>query len=191
MTRQNLTWREISRYSCQHVGLYFYGISLRLKDSGFHNLVLGNFSLPLRTQSEWSPGACFSKVPKLFGRISGAIILFVSSNEGISRHETLQLIWFLFPLQRMKRPPLQNKQVVVLRMAFRARKVFGTLEKRAPGLCCFAVDIHWLQWSLRVFQELMNKTNLKRLFLNTWRPTKMIKFKLTYTINVIRGANWS
>ena len=26
-----------------------------------------------------APGACFSKVPKLFGRISGDIILFVSS----------------------------------------------------------------------------------------------------------------
>ena len=34
----------------------------------------------------------------------------------------------------MKRPALQNKQVGVLRMAFRARKVFGTFEKRAPGL---------------------------------------------------------
>ena len=34
----------------------------------------------------------------------------------------------------MKRPALQNKQVAVLRMAFRARKVFGTFEKRAPGL---------------------------------------------------------
>ena len=34
----------------------------------------------------------------------------------------------------MKRPALQNKQVVVFRMAFRARKVFGTFEKRAPGL---------------------------------------------------------
>ena len=33
----------------------------------------------------------------------------------------------------MKRPALQNKQVRVLRMAFRARKVFGTFEKRAPG----------------------------------------------------------
>ena len=40
---------------------------------------------------------------------------------------------FLFPLQRIKRPALQNKQVVVLRTAFRARKVFGTFEKRAPG----------------------------------------------------------
>ena len=32
----------------------------------------------------------------------------------------------------MKRPGLQNKQVVLLRMAFRARKVLGTFEKRAP-----------------------------------------------------------
>ena len=34
----------------------------------------------------------------------------------------------------MKRPALQNKRVRVLRMAFRARKVFGTFEKRAPEL---------------------------------------------------------
>ena len=33
----------------------------------------------------------------------------------------------------MKKPALQNKQVVILRMAFRARKVIGTFEKRAPG----------------------------------------------------------
>ena len=32
----------------------------------------------------------------------------------------------------MKRPAFQNKQVGVLRMAFRARKVFGTFEKQAP-----------------------------------------------------------
>ena len=32
----------------------------------------------------------------------------------------------------MKRLALQNKRVRVLRMAIRARKVFGTFEKRAP-----------------------------------------------------------
>ena len=32
----------------------------------------------------------------------------------------------------MKGPALQNKQVGVLRMPFRAREVVGTLEKRAP-----------------------------------------------------------
>ena len=33
----------------------------------------------------------------------------------------------------MKRPTLQNMGVGVLRMVFRARKVFGTFEKRAPA----------------------------------------------------------
>ena len=33
----------------------------------------------------------------------------------------------------MKRSALQNKQLVILRMAFRARKVLGTFEKRAHG----------------------------------------------------------
>ena len=33
----------------------------------------------------------------------------------------------------MKRPALQNKQVGVWRMALRARKVFGTFEKRVPA----------------------------------------------------------
>ena len=33
----------------------------------------------------------------------------------------------------MKISALQNKQVGVLRMAFRARNVFGTFEKRTPG----------------------------------------------------------
>ena len=33
----------------------------------------------------------------------------------------------------MKRPALQKKQVGALRMAFRARKVFETFEKRASG----------------------------------------------------------
>ena len=55
-------------------------------------------------------------------------------NEGVLRHETLQLFLFLFPLRHMKRPALHNKQAGVLRMAFRARKDFGTFEKRAPGL---------------------------------------------------------
>ena len=45
----------------------------------------------------------------------------------------MQLFLFLFPLQHVKRPALQNKQVVVLQMAFRARKVLGTFEKHTPA----------------------------------------------------------
>ena len=48
-------------------------------------------------------------------------------------HETLQLFLLLFPLQRMRRPVLQNKQVVVLQMAFWAQKVLGTFKKWSPG----------------------------------------------------------
>ena len=80
--------------------------------------------------SDHRPWACFSKVPKLFGRILGDIILFVFLKR--RRLEARNLFLFLFPLQHIKRPALQNKQVVVLRMAFRARKVLGTFEKRAP-----------------------------------------------------------
>ena len=39
----------------------------------------------------------------------------------------------------MKRPALKNKQVVVLRMAFRARKALGTFEKRAAGTYARAI----------------------------------------------------
>ena len=61
----------------------------------------------------------------------------------------------------MKRPALQNKQVVVLRMAFRARKVLGTFEKRAPGA-------HPFIWTL-VLIHMQKKTNfhMKGLALKT------------------------
>ena len=54
-------------------------------------------------------------------------------NEGVSRHETLQLVLFLFPLQHMKRPALQNKQVVVFKWLFGPAKFSGLLRNRAQG----------------------------------------------------------
>ena len=44
--------------------------------------------------------------------------------------ETLQSLLFLFPLQHMKRPALQNKQVVILRMAFRDFRETGPWSGR-------------------------------------------------------------
>ena len=76
----------------------------------------------------------FSKVPKLFGRVSGDLILLTYlQNEGVSRHEPLQSFSVVFPLQHVKKPALQNQRFGVLRMAFRACKVFGTFEKQATG----------------------------------------------------------
>ena len=44
------------------------------------------------------PGACFSTVPKLFGRISGDIILFVSSRLMLLEARNLAIILILIPV---------------------------------------------------------------------------------------------
>ena len=66
----------------------------------------------------------------------------------------MQLFLFLFPLERIKRRALQNKQVVVLRMAFRVRKVLGPFEKRAPGLDNISLS--------RYFQQTLHTVNGKQ-----------------------------
>ena len=79
------------------------------------------------------PGAFFLKVPKLFGRISGDIILFVSSKRRRLEAQNFAVIFIFIPFPKYEKTSLQNKQGGVLQMAFRARKVFGTFEKRSPG----------------------------------------------------------
>ena len=82
-----------------------------------------------------TPGACFSKVPKLFGSISGDIVLFVSSKRRRLEVRNFAVIFIFIPFTtyEKKKTALQNKEVGVLGMAFRTGKVFGTFEKRAPG----------------------------------------------------------
>ena len=78
----------------------------------------------------WGP---FFESPETFrahlGLQCSCIFKLRGSNEGVSRHESLQLLSFLFPFLQMKRPTLQIKRVGVVRMAFRARKVFGTFRE--------------------------------------------------------------
>ena len=57
-------------------------------------------------------GSRFSKVPELFGRVSGDI-----------KH----LIRKIF-----NRSAFQDKRIVVLQIAFWARRIYGICEKRAP-----------------------------------------------------------
>ena len=52
----------------------------------------------------------------------------------------------------MKRPALQNKQVALLRMAFRARKVLGTFEKQGPGL---------VEETIRIKEQPKSENNLE------------------------------
>ena len=56
----------------------------------------------------------------------------------------------------MKRPVLQNERVGDLGTAFRARKVFGTFEKRALGptwpqklWCCVAEELGTKMWYIQ------------------------------------------
>ena len=48
-------------------------------------------------ESIGGPGACFSKVPKLFGRISGDIILFVSSKRRRLEARNFAVIFIFIP----------------------------------------------------------------------------------------------
>ena len=57
----------------------------------------------------------FSKVPKLFGRIWGDIIVFTSTKRKRLEARNFAVILIFSPLQHMKRPALQNKRVGVLR----------------------------------------------------------------------------
>ena len=86
-----------------------------------------------RLLNNWALGPVSRKPRNFSGVFRVTQFSLYLQNEGVSRHETLQLFLFLFPLQQVKRSALQNKQVVILRMAYRARKVLGTFEKRAPA----------------------------------------------------------
>ena len=100
----------------------------------------------LITNGNFASRGLFLKSPETFRAYFGWHNFLCIFKTKASRGTELQLFLFLFPLQHMKRPALQNKQVVHLRMAFRARKVLGTFEKQG------AVPIakKWNSW-LRIF----------------------------------------
>ena len=80
-------------------------------------------------QCKFGPGARFSKVPKLYGPFSGVTIPLLSQER--RGFKSSQSVCFLLPWKHVKRSAFQNKRLPVLQTAFRARKGFGTFEKRA------------------------------------------------------------
>ena len=75
----------------------------------------------------------------------------------------------------MKRPALQNKQVVLLRMAFRARKALGTFEKRAPGFLNFRLT-NTTTWLWRWLPHRLSKRQSITTVLLRTPITQMIFF---------------
>ena len=63
----------------------------------------------------------------------------------------------------MKRSALQNKQVVVLRMGFRARKVFGTFEKQTPDRIKLSDTSFWYQREWRR-EQFMHRICIKNQY---------------------------
>ena len=75
------------------------------------------------------------QVPRLSGRVSGDLILFVSSKQRRLEARNFAVILMFVPFTIYEKISfIQNKLVGALRMAFQAQEVFGTFEKRAPGL---------------------------------------------------------
>ena len=71
-----------------------------------------------------------SRKSRNFSGVFRVTILSVSS-----KRRRLEAVIFIFiPFTTYENTSLQSERVAVLRMAFQARKVLGTFEKRAPGL---------------------------------------------------------
>ena len=66
----------------------------------------------------------------------------------------------------MKRSALQNKQFVVLRMAFRAREVLGTFEKRAPELNLLVYKVSLLFKSFNFIEDGLHRHPLTILIVS-------------------------
>ena len=71
-------------------------------------------NLSRANEGERRPGVRFSKVPKLFGLISGDIIYFVSSNRRRLETRNLEVILIFILLATYERAAFENKLVGVL-----------------------------------------------------------------------------
>ena len=90
----------------------------------------------------------------------------------------------------MKRPALQNQRVAVLGMAFWARMVFGTFEKRAPG-ACFSKGPNLFGWhsSLCIFKTKMSRVTKLCSYLNFYSLYNIWKDQL-YRISGSEFYEW-
>ena len=68
------------------------------------------------TFEKQAPGPVSRTSRNFSGVLRETYLSLYLQNRGVSSQETLQLFWFLFPLQHKKRPALQNKRVGVLRI---------------------------------------------------------------------------
>ena len=78
--------------------------------------------------------AILGPVSRKSRHFSADIVLFVSSKPRLLEARNFALILIFNHFTTYEKTALQNKWVAVLRMAFRARKVFGTFQKQALNM---------------------------------------------------------
>ena len=100
------------------------------------------FLLVLMVEASAKPGTRFSKVPKLFGRVSGEIILFVSSKrtEGVSRHKTLQCVSVVFHLQYHEKTSPAELAVRSFTNGFSGPKSFRNFRETGHRVFLYCID---------------------------------------------------
>ena len=76
-----------------------------------------------------TPGARFSKVPKLYGAFSGVTIPFLSPERRGFKSLNFTVILLFVTLKKCQN--IGSPKQALDSLAFRARNVFGTLEKQA------------------------------------------------------------
>ena len=98
------------------------------------------------------PGACFSKVPKLFGSLSGATIPVISLQRQGSKPSNFAVLLVFLTL----------KACLKISYSKQADWLFGTFEKQAPG-----PKNDWVALGMRQSRKNWNKSALFEL--PTWR----------------------
>ena len=90
--------------------------------------------------------------------------LYLKNREDL-RRQTSQLFFFLLSWKLNKRSAFQNKRLAVSQMAFRARKVFGTFEKQAPGEWIMSL---FLSTQRKIYVASRNILNLQKQYLKNY-----------------------
>ena len=110
-----------------------------------------SFDVGCRLLIGWTLAACFSRVPKRLGCISGDIILFVSSERRLYEARNFAVIFMFIPFTTFVKTSFTELAYRSFTNGLSGRKRFGTFEKGAPGLSFNYGD--W-KFSLFTFQHL-------------------------------------
>ena len=84
------------------------------------------------------PGACFSKVPKLFGTISGATIAFISSQRRGSKPSNFAILLVFLILKTCKKISVSKQGDCNLTTSFSGPKSSRDVRETGPWSSCLA-----------------------------------------------------